>query len=156
MPDLLVAPLSVAEAGAFLDEHYPQLNVPLRAYEVLAITPEGCTVRLHASDAHLRAGGTVSGPTLFTLADVGGYVCAVAHAGRDALAVTTHLSIDFLRKAPPGAVDARCRILKLGRRLMVFDAEILSADGTRIAHATGTYAIPPHTTPKPADHHTVK
>ena len=55
----------------------------------------GCIVRLNADERHLRPGGTVSGPSLFTLADIGGYVCVPRHAGPDALSVTTNLNDQF-------------------------------------------------------------
>ncbi|RUV83694.1 PaaI family thioesterase, partial [Mesorhizobium sp. M1A.F.Ca.IN.022.07.1.1] len=104
----------------------------------------GCTVRLNADQRHLRPGGTVSGPALFTLADIGGYVCVLSHAGPDALSVTTNLNINFMRKAEAGPIDGHCRILKLGKSLMVFDIDIVAgADRHTVAHATGTYSIPP-------------
>ena len=53
-----------------------------------------------AHEKHLRPGGTVSGPAMFTLADVGLYVAILAHIGPIALAVTTNLNINFLRKPP--------------------------------------------------------
>ena len=53
-----------------------------------------------------------------------------------------NISINFMRKAEAGPIDGHCRILKLGRNLMVFDVEMLSA-GHMVAHATGTYSIPP-------------
>ena len=49
-----------------------------------------------------------------------------------------------MRKPEPGQIEAVCRILKLGRSLMMFDAEIISRKhDITVAHATGTYAIPP-------------
>ncbi|WEX11608.1 PaaI family thioesterase [Chelativorans sp. AA-79] len=132
------------EVNAFLDEVYPQLNEELRAYSAIEVRPGGCVVRLEAAEHHLRPGNTVSGPSLFTLADIGGYVCALSHIGREALAVTTNLNINFMRKAEAGAIDGACRILKLGKRLMVFDVAITAGrDKSLVAHATGTYAIPP-------------
>ena len=68
--------------------------------------PGECTVRLIANERHLRPGDTVSGPCLFTLADIGGYICVLSHVGREALAVTTNLDINFMRKAGPGPVAA--------------------------------------------------
>jgi uncharacterized protein (TIGR00369 family) len=60
------------------------------------------------------------------------------------LSVTTNISINFMRKAGPGPVDGRCRILKLGRNLMVYDIEMTAGpDAKIVAHATGTYSIPP-------------
>ena len=41
-------------------------------------------------------------------------------------------------------VIATCRILKLGRSLMVYDIEMTAGpDAEIVAHATGTYSIPP-------------
>ncbi len=89
-------------------------------------------MRLNADERHLRPGGTVSGPSLFTLADIGGYVCVLSHAGPDALSVTTNLNINFMRKAEAGPIDGHCRILKLGKSLMVFDIDIVAGpDGRR-------------------------
>lgn len=136
--------LTSAEVNALMANVYPQLNDQFSFYEALEVFPGGCTVRLNADQRHLRPGGTVSGPALFTLADIGGYVCVLSHAGPDALSVTTNLNINFMRKAEAGAIDGHCRILKLGKSLMVFDIDIVAgADRHTVAHATGTYSIPP-------------
>ncbi len=140
----LIPLLDAAQANTLLNDVYPQLNADHRDYEAVDVFPGGCIVRLNATERHLRPGGTVSGPCLFTLADIGGYVCVLTHAGPDALSVTTNLSINFMRKAEAGPVDGHCRILKLGRSLMVFDIDIVAgADRQTVAHAVGTYSIPP-------------
>ena len=93
-------PLMTAdEVNALLAKVYPQLNEQYAFYQAIDVFPGGCTVRLDADERHLRPGGTVSGPSLFTLADIGGYVCVLSHAGPDALSVTTNLNINFMRKA---------------------------------------------------------
>ncbi|TPN80901.1 PaaI family thioesterase [Mesorhizobium sp. CU2] len=136
--------LDAAEVNALMASVYPQLNDNFTAYEAIEVFPGGCTVRLNADERHLRPGGTVSGPSLFTLADIGGYVCVLSHAGPDALSVTTNLNINFVRKAEAGPIDGHCRILKLGKSLMMFDIDIVAGpDGHTVAHATGTYSIPP-------------
>lgn len=135
--------MTAAEVNAFMDEAFPQLNHAARDYFTVEVRPGGCTVRLAATERHIRPGNTVSGPALFTLADIGGYACALSHLGPVALAVTTNLNINFMRKAVAGPVDGICRILKLGRSLMVFDCEMVADGGSIVAHATGTYAIPP-------------
>ncbi len=136
--------LNAAEVNALMASVYPQLNDQFTFYEALEVFPGGCTVRLNADARHLRPGGTVSGPSLFTLADIGGYVCVLSHAGPDALSVTTNLNINFMRKAEAGPIDGHCRILKLGKSLMVFDIDIVAGpEGHTVAHATGTYSIPP-------------
>ncbi|MEM7424429.1 MAG: PaaI family thioesterase [Pseudomonadota bacterium] len=94
---------------------------------------------------HLRPGGTVSGPTMFTIADCAFYAAVLGMIGREALTVTTNMNINFLRKPGAGA-DLICtaRILKLGRTLAMGDCTVWS-DGKHapVAHATATYAIPP-------------
>ncbi|MGX9178522.1 PaaI family thioesterase [Mesorhizobium sp. BHbdii] len=136
--------LTATEVNALMASVYPQLNNQFTFYEAIDVFPGGCTVRLNAGERHLRPGGTVSGSSLFTLADIGGYVCVLSHAGPDALSVTTNLNINFVRKAEAGPIDGHCRILKLGKSLMVFDIDIVAGpDGHTVAHATGTYSIPP-------------
>ncbi|SFS53017.1 uncharacterized domain 1-containing protein [Sulfitobacter marinus] len=103
------------------------------------------TTRLLVSDRHLRPGGTVSGPSIFALADVSAYLMTLARIGPKALAVTTNCSIDFMRK-PEAGVDliAKTRLLKLGKLLSVCDVLVFS-DGMEqpVARASLTYAIPP-------------
>ncbi len=143
MPKQILTPvMGAAEVNRLMAEAFPQLNSGSNSYEAVEVHPGGCTVRLNADDRHLRPGGTVSGPSLFTLADIGGYVCVLSHAGPDALSVTVNLNINFMRKAGRGPIDGHCRILKLGRSLMVFDVDMV-AGGETVAHATGTYSIPP-------------
>ncbi|WP_419912643.1 PaaI family thioesterase [Hoeflea sp.] len=145
MTQALPTPVMTAEeVNAFLSQVYPQLNDHLEGYSLIDVTPGGCTVRLQASDRHLRPGGTVSGPALFTLADIGGYGCVLSHLGPEALSVTTNLNINFMRKAEAGPIDGYSRILKLGKSLMVFDVEMRTPEnGLTVAHASGTYSIPP-------------
>ena len=102
-------------------------------------------IRQAVDDAHLRPGGTVSGPTLMALADFALYVAILGEIGIVPLAVTTSLNFNFLRKPAAGAdLVAECRLLKCGRSLAVGEVSIRS-DGSAdpVAHATGTYAIPP-------------
>lgn len=137
--------LTTDQVNELMGAIFPQLNDGGQDYVATEVFPGGCTVRLNAGERHLRPGGTVSGPTLFTLADIGGYVLVLTHAGADALSVTTNLNINFTRKAEAGPIDAHCRILKLGKSLMVFDADIVAGpDRQTVAHATGTYSIPPN------------
>ncbi|WP_434063286.1 PaaI family thioesterase [Gemmobacter denitrificans] len=126
---------------AFLAAEFPQVASEFAIEEV----GEELVVRLHVSDRHLRPGGTVSGPTMFALADVAIYLAVLARLGPVALAVTTNCSIDFLRKPEAGRdLIARARLLKLGRQLAVGDVLIWSEGGSDpVARAGLTYAIPP-------------
>jgi len=103
------------------------------------------TMRLLTQNKHLRPGGTVSGPSMFTLADVAAYVVTLSMIGPKALAVTTNCSIDFMRK-PVADVPlvAHAKLLKLGKQLSVSDVMIYSEGMDKpVARATLTYAIPP-------------
>ncbi|HAC48527.1 thioesterase [Sulfitobacter sp. HI0082] len=103
------------------------------------------TMRLLTNRRHLRPGGTVSGPSMFALADVAAYLATLAMIGPKALAVTTNCSIDFMRK-PLADVPlvAHAKLLKLGRQLSVTDVLIYSEGSDKpVARASLTYAIPP-------------
>ena len=128
--------------AAFLRRDFGQVADEITVQEV---TEQGALVRLAVSGQHLRPGGTVSGPAIFALADVGIYLAILSRIGPQALAVTTSASVDFLRKPAAGAdLLADVRILKLGRRLAVCDA-LIRSDGQAapVARAAMTYAIPP-------------
>ena len=123
------------EVMALLDREFPQIHAGGRVYAIDSITP-GAAV--------LRPGGTVSGPSLMALADLAAYVVILAHIGPVALAVTTNLNINFLRKPGPGDLLGTCRLLKLGKRLAVVDCGIAAeGDEDLAAHATATYSVPP-------------
>ncbi len=130
------------EMTAFLDEVFPQVT---GMFAIDRLDEELLIMRLHASDQHLRPGGTVSGPAMFSLADVAAYVATMARIGKEALAVTTNCSIDFMRKPKAGAdVLAHARVLKLGKALSVTDV-LLYSEGhpDPVARATLTYSLPP-------------
>ncbi len=131
---------SQAELAAFLQAEFPQTRCTLEALD-----DDGSVVVAHpVGHAELRPGGTVSGPVMMTLADVALYVAILAQIGIVPLAVTTNLSINFLRKPRADRrVVARCRLLKLGRTLAVGEVYVFSeGEDEPVAHATGTYAIP--------------
>lgn len=83
-----------------------------------------------------------------TLADFTMYAVTLSIVGKVALAVTTNLNINFLRRHAPLDVIAEGRAIKAGRRLVVSEVAIYS-DGEvePVAHVTGTYSIPPGPAP---------
>lgn len=103
------------------------------------------TMRLITSDKHIRPGGTISGPSMFGLADVAAYLVTLSQIGPKALAVTTNCSIDFMRKPEAGVhLIAKARLLKLGKQLSVSDVLLFSEGMDKpVARASLTYAIPP-------------
>ena len=145
MPDVTPpAPrMTAEEVEAFLDREFPQIHHDGRIYSVEAVGPMTARLRMGYHDKHIRPGGTVSGPSLMALADLALYVAILAQIGPVALAVTTSLSFNFLRKPPAGDVIAECRLLKLGKRLAVGEVALHSeGDSAIVCHATGTYSIP--------------
>ncbi|MGC9418377.1 MAG: PaaI family thioesterase [Rhodovulum sp.] len=127
---------------AFLAREFPQVGSD---FVIEHVAPMEVRVRMPVAERHLRPGGTVSGPSMFALADVSIYLAILSMIGPKALAVTTNCSIDFMRKPAAGReLVCKAQLLKLGRVLAVGDALIFS-DGIEgaVARAGLTYSIPP-------------
>ncbi len=130
------------ELSQYLREVFPESND--YGFNIKAMSDGHITVGMEVQDHHLRPGGSVSGPTMFALADIAAYLIVLAHIGKVALAVTTNLNINFLTKPQPGNLVAEASLMKLGKRLAVCAIEIRSSvDNALVAHATATYSIPP-------------
>ncbi len=132
--------LTADEIYGLLAAVFPQA----RAFcDIVAIRDDelDCVVRYR--DAFLRPGGTLSGPTLMTLADTAMYFLVLAMTGPQPLAVTSSLSINFLRKPPPADLFATARMLKLGTRLAVGEVHVRGGEpAVLVAQASVTYALP--------------
>jgi uncharacterized protein (TIGR00369 family) len=129
---------------AYLDAIFPEIHHGGRTLGIEAVGRGTCRVRMAYHPRHLRPGGTLSGPAMMTLADFALYVAVLSVAGRTPLAVTTNLSINFLRKPEQADLLAECRLLKAGARLCVGEVTIRSEGlAAAVAHATGTYSVPP-------------
>ena len=136
--------MTAAQISAFLARDFPQLAEDGGGFALESAGPMASRLRMPYHPRHLRPGGTISGPAMFALADVCLYVAILAEIGEVGLAVTTSLNINFLAK--PGAADmvGECRLLKLGKRLAVGEVALYSEGrADMVAHATGTYSIPP-------------
>lgn len=134
--------MDAAALGAFLARDFGQVAAD---FTVVCADAAGVTLRLQVSERHLRPGETVSGPTIFALADVAVYLAILSRIGPVALTVTTSASIDFLRKPAAGRdLRGEARLLKLGRNLAVGDVLIYSEGSPDpVARASLTYSIPP-------------
>ncbi|THD78504.1 MAG: PaaI family thioesterase [Phenylobacterium sp.] len=110
---------------------------------VLEVAPGRVKVVAAYRDGLLRPGGVISGPTLMSLADTAAYALVLAHVGDQLMAVTSQLSINFLRGARPGDLHAEAEMLRLGRRNAVCDVRLWTETSDRLAaQANVTYAIP--------------
>lgn len=127
---------------AYMDEIFPQVA---EDFAIDALSEAGITMRLKVAERHLRPGGTVSGPSMFSLADCTVYALVLSRLGQEALAVTTNCSLDFMRKPEAGRdIIAKGTLLKLGRSLAVGDVHMFSEGSDRlVARSTMTYSIPP-------------
>ncbi|MES2542441.1 MAG: PaaI family thioesterase [Pseudomonadota bacterium] len=133
------------DAAGLTEFLYREFGQVAGDFAVERVAVDGLTLRLKVEERHLRPGGTVSGPTIFALADVAMYLAVLARIGPVALAVTTSSAIDFMRKPAAGRdLLGEARLLKLGRSLAVGDVLIFSEGSAEpVARASLTYSIPP-------------
>lgn len=130
----------------YLYEVFPELlQGEPRPYLVTDLAPGTASLTMHVSTRHQRPGGTVSGPAMMALADLALYAVILGHIGKVPLAVTTSLNFNFLRKPEIGDLVGSAKLFKLGKRLAVGEVDIASQrSGDVVAHATGTYSLPPN------------
>lgn len=131
------------EVAGFLAAAFPN-----RGFVVEALGNAGATLSYPVGVDDLRPGDTVSGPVLMAVADVALYVAILGEIGIVPLAVTTSLTINFLRKPSPGGrIVGVSRLLKVGKALAVGEVALYSqGSDVLVAHAVGTYSIPPTAT----------
>ncbi|HYV87648.1 MAG TPA: PaaI family thioesterase [Candidatus Polarisedimenticolia bacterium] len=133
--------ITVAAFEALLGESLPMMaDWDVR---VESIGHGSATLSIPGSPRFLRPGDTVSGPVMMGLADVALYAALLGAIGPVPLAVTSNLTINFLRKPGAGGIRAEATILKLGRRLATGEVRIYGGDSAEMAaHVISSYAIP--------------
>lgn len=93
----------------------------------------------------IRPGGFVSGPTQFALVDSALWFATFVGLGRiEPMALTSELSIRYLRPAQGEHVSCRATVEAVSRRSVVCTAHVWCDDHPEriTATAQGTYAIP--------------
>ena len=135
--------LSAPEIADLLRKEFPQAFYEGCGLTIERVDYAAVRVRRHFHEDTLRPGGTISGPTMMELADFAMYVAVFSAIGAQPLAVTTNLTINFLRKPAQADLLAEAKLLKVGKRLAVGEVTIFS-DGQEepVAHVTSTYSIP--------------
>ena len=130
------------EVREFIKKEFPH---PPADVEIEHLDDTSIRVRQKTGTRNIRPGGTISGPTLMAMVDFGFYLLLLGRLGPVALAVTTNLNINFMRKPELADLIGEGRLLKLGKTLAVGDFTIWS-EGKKepVAHATVTYSIPPN------------
>jgi uncharacterized protein (TIGR00369 family) len=131
--------VSKEEIISFLNAEFPQTKCIVEE-----VGNKSSIIKHPVGFDELRPGGTVSGPVLMTVADVALYVAILGEIGLIALAVTTNLSINFLRK-PVSDKDiiAKCQLIKMGKTLVVGEVSLYSEGNEEpVAHVMGTFSLP--------------
>lgn len=131
--------VTVAEANAFLNEAFAG-----RGGDSVVEMDEGrALVRLAAGPQQLRPGGYISGPTQMAIADNAAYMAVFTKLGITPMAVTSNLTMNFLRPCIGEGVEAEATVMKMGRSLAVIDVDIRVANTDRTcSHAVVTYSLP--------------
>ena len=130
------------EVNTFLAEVFPSAHRDGLRCE--AIGDRSATARMPYRESELRPGGIISGPTLFGTADCALWFATFDVLGLEAMALTSELSIRFLRPARGGDLLARATLNSVGRRRLVGTIE-LWVDGQPdrlVAVAQGSYVAP--------------
>ena len=132
--------ISIKEISKKLKDIFPQVA---DKYEIISLKSNYSEVKLLSNNKNLRPGNTISGPSMFELADLSFYIAIMASTDLGDKSVTTNVSINFIKKPLLSNLLGISQIKKMGKRLVVGDVEILSEDKKQIyAQALFTYSIP--------------
>jgi uncharacterized protein (TIGR00369 family) len=143
MAEMAAPKLTRKELIELLGAEFPEMSRAMSDYAIDEVWHGGCRLRLPFSERSLRPGGTLSGATMMALADFAMYVAVLSAIGWVPLAVTTNLTINFLKKPAARDLLAEAHLIKLGKRLAVGEVGIRSdGEDALVAHVTSTYSIP--------------
>jgi uncharacterized protein (TIGR00369 family) len=133
------AKMTVEAINQFLADQF--FNNGSRCTEV---GPTFAVSTLHASEANLRPGNIVSGPSLFSLCDSALYLAVFGAIGFEPMALTSELSIRFMRPAIGTDVVARADLDHIGGRSIIGTVRVWMAGAPEriVAVAQGTYVRP--------------
>lgn len=109
------------------------------------IGPDFAVARREVADSELRPGAFISGPTQFGLADAALWYLVFGATGRiEPMALTSELSIRYLRPAQGSVLWARATLDVAGRRNVVGTVRVWCDDreDRLTATAQGTYVLP--------------
>jgi uncharacterized protein (TIGR00369 family) len=95
-------------------------------------------------DRDIRPGGFIAGPTQFAIVDAALWFLVFGALGRiEPMALTSELSIRYLRPAVGSTLHARAELAAISRRSVVGTVTVWTTDPAKpTAVAQGTYALP--------------
>lgn len=110
-----------------------------------AVGPGWAEVHLRADGSMMRPpGDIIQGPTVFSMADAALYYAVFTVVGIEPMALTSELSIRFLRPARGLDLMGRATLHHAGRRSVIGSVEMWTPDrpDAPVAVAQGTYVLP--------------
>jgi uncharacterized protein (TIGR00369 family) len=142
-PNAASLKLNAEQLNDFLWRAFPGKGDREQRSRIVEVSPGFLRTKLPYNPAFLRPGGVISGPTMMSMADTSAYALILAHIGEVEMAVTTSLTIHFLRPCKQGDLVADATLLRLGRRIATCDIRLWTEAPDKIAaQATVAYAIP--------------
>ena len=135
----MLAAITADEINAYLAEAFPisgQRCVEVGGrWAVAAITPD---------ERSRRPGDIISGPTIFGLCDAVLWYALFGAVGLEPMALTSELSIRYLRPARGDTVFARAELHHVGKRSVIGSicCWVDEAEDKTVAVAQGTYIRP--------------
>ncbi len=107
------------------------------------VGPQWAIARFDFTADCLRPGGIISGPTVFGVCDAALYYACFTAIGIEPMALTSELSIRFMRPARGDVLRARADLHQVGRRSIIGSVVAWTDDIHKpVAVAQGTYVRP--------------
>ncbi len=132
-------PLTPDDVNKALAEMWPGNS----AHQCIELSLTHALVSTDLSQASTRPGGFVPGPSQFALADAALWYMVFGALDRiEPMALTSELSIRYLRPGQGNTLWAKATLDKAGRRSVVGTVSIWTDDNPPCATAQGTYMLP--------------
>ena len=124
--------------GSVVAPWVAELNLQLDAAQTGEVR-----LSLPVAPKHVHGGGVLCGQSMMAAADTAMILAICTHLGRFQPMTTVQLQTSFLRPIPgtAGTATVVARVLRMGRKLVFGEIEILDPRGELAAHATTTYAL---------------
>jgi uncharacterized protein (TIGR00369 family) len=111
--------------------------------QLLDARPGEVRLALPVTPQHVHAGGVVCGQTLMAACDTAMVLAVMSQLGQFQPMTTVQLQTSFLRsvRGDSGQATVVARVLRMGRKLVFGEMEVLDAQGALATHATTTYTL---------------
>ncbi len=136
------APLVDAEAVNRAIDAHPWFGRWIGA-RATAVSRRSARMQLAVRPEFLREGGSVTGPIVMGLADLAMYALLMAISPDGARAVTSDMTMHFLRRPKGRLISAEARLIRQGKRMVVCAVDVfIDKEPESVCHIVGTYALP--------------